>query len=132
MQLRGVKSSIREAIGNVEKGLIIKIKGLERESLSVDERLISVPTQEKQYRAIARQQELKENLFFSDAKAGRGGNCETGLCTDSEDYRRSGCGGGACKPEEIVDFVVGVHVGRVYTRGDYSGNGYVGFESEEC
>lgn len=64
MQLRGVKSSIREAIGNVEKGLIIKIKGLERESLSVDERLISVPTQEKQYRAIARQQELKENLFL--------------------------------------------------------------------
>ena len=64
MQLRGVKSSIREAIGNVEKGLIIKIKGLERESLSVDERLTSVPTQEKQYRAIARQQELKENLFL--------------------------------------------------------------------
>ena len=42
----------------------VKIKGLERESLSVDERLISVPTQEKQYRAIARQQELKENLFL--------------------------------------------------------------------
>ena len=34
--------------------------------------------------------------------------------------------------EEIVDFVIGVYVGRVYTRGDYSGNGYVGFESEEC
>ena len=60
MQLRGVKSSIREAIGNVEKGLIIKIKGLERESLSVDERLTSVPTQEKQYRAIARQPNEKE------------------------------------------------------------------------
>ena len=37
---------------------------MERESLSVDERLTSVPTQEKQYRAIARQQELKENLFL--------------------------------------------------------------------
>lgn len=133
MQLRGVKSSIREAIGNVEKGLIIKIKGLERESLSVDERLTSVPTQEKQYRAIARPAGVEgEFVSFSDAKAGRGGNCEIGLCADSEDYRRSGCGRGACKPEEIVDFVVGVYVGRVYTRGDYSGNGYVGFESKEC
>ena len=64
MQLRGVKSSIREAIGNVEKGLIIKIKGLERESLWVDDRMTSVTTQEKQYRALARQQELKENLFL--------------------------------------------------------------------
>lgn len=64
MQLRNLKSSIRESIENVENGLIIKINSLQRESLSVDERLTSVPTQEKQYRAIAREQELKENLFL--------------------------------------------------------------------
>lgn len=64
MQLWEVKNSIREAIENVENGVIIKIKTLERENHSVDERLTSVPTQEKQYRAIARQQELKENLFL--------------------------------------------------------------------
>lgn len=64
MQLRAMKNSIRDAIGNVENGLAIKIKTLEKESQSVDERLTSVPTQEKLYRAIARQQELKENLFL--------------------------------------------------------------------
>lgn len=64
MQLREMKNSIREAVGNVERGLEIKINTLERESLSVDKQLTSVPSQEKQYRAIARQQELKENLFL--------------------------------------------------------------------
>ncbi len=64
MQLRELKSSIRSAIANVEKGLDIKIKSLERESQLVEEKLISVPTQEKQYRSIAREQELKENLFL--------------------------------------------------------------------
>ena len=64
MQLREMKNSIREAVGNVARGLEIKINTLERESLSVDKQLTSVPSQEKQYRAIARQQELKENLFL--------------------------------------------------------------------
>ncbi len=63
-QLREMRMSIREAVANVEKGLEIKINTLERENVSVDKRLTSVPTQEKQYRAIARQQELKENLFL--------------------------------------------------------------------
>ena len=30
----------------------------------MEDKLISVPTQEKQYRSIAREQELKENLFL--------------------------------------------------------------------
>lgn len=63
-QLRGVKESIALAVGNVERGLKIKIQSLESESRSVDKRLTSVPTQEKGYRAIARQQELKEKLFL--------------------------------------------------------------------
>ncbi len=64
MQLRDMKNNIRLAIANVEKGLDIKIKSLQRESEAVDAKLTSVPTQEKQYRSIARQQELKENLFL--------------------------------------------------------------------
>lgn len=64
MQLREMKNSILEAVGNVERGLEIKINTLERENLSVDRQLTSVPSREKQYRAIARQQELKENLFL--------------------------------------------------------------------
>lgn len=43
---------------------MIKLKSVEKENASVNEMLTSVPTQEKQYRDIARQQELKENLFL--------------------------------------------------------------------
>lgn len=63
-QLRGLKENIRMAIENVEKGLEIKIQSLEKESQLVDKKLTSVPTQEKQYREISRQQGLKENLFL--------------------------------------------------------------------
>lgn len=63
-QLRSLKESISLAVSNVVRGLNIKIRSLEKESKLVDERLTSVPTQEKGYRAIARQQELKEKLFL--------------------------------------------------------------------
>lgn len=63
-QLRGLKKNIQETIANVESSLLIKLKSVEKENASVNEMLTSVPTQEKQYRAIARQQELKENLFL--------------------------------------------------------------------
>lgn len=64
VQLRELKESVRAAVVQVERGLNIKIESVERENRLVDERLISVPTQEKEYRAIARQQELKEKLFL--------------------------------------------------------------------
>lgn len=64
MQLREMKSSIRSAMENVERGMTIKIESLEKESQLVEAKLTSVPTQEKQYRSIAREQELKENLFL--------------------------------------------------------------------
>lgn len=63
-QLQGLKKNIQETITNVESGLLIKLKSVEKENASVNEMLTSVPTQEKQYRDIARQQELKENLFL--------------------------------------------------------------------
>ncbi|WP_255302028.1 MULTISPECIES: polysaccharide biosynthesis tyrosine autokinase [unclassified Butyricimonas] len=63
-QLRELKKNIQETIANVESSLLIKLKSVEKENVSVNEMLTSVPTQEKQYRAIARQQELKENLFL--------------------------------------------------------------------
>ena len=63
-QLQGLKKNIQETISNVESGLLIKLKSVERENASVNEMLTSVPTQEKQYRDIARQQELKEKLFL--------------------------------------------------------------------
>lgn len=63
-QLRELKKNIQETIANVESSLLIKLKSVEKETDSVNEMLTSVPTQEKQYRAIARQQELKENLFL--------------------------------------------------------------------
>lgn len=63
-QLRELKENIRVAIENVEKGLEIKVQSLEKESRLVDKKLTSVPTQEKQYREISRQQGLKENLFL--------------------------------------------------------------------
>ena len=63
-QLQGLKKNIQETITNVESGLLIKLRSVEKENESVNEMLTSVPTQEKQYRDIARQQELKENLFL--------------------------------------------------------------------
>lgn len=63
-QLRSLKESISLAVTNVERGLNIKIRSLEKESRAVEERLTSVPTQEKDFRVIARQQELKEKLFL--------------------------------------------------------------------
>lgn len=63
-QLKALKNNIQIAIGNVEKSQEIKINSLRQENVSVDKLLTSVPTQERQYRAIARQQELKENLFL--------------------------------------------------------------------
>ena len=60
-QLQGLKKNIQETITNVESGLLIKLKSVEKENASVNEMLTSVPTQ---YRDIARQQELKENLFL--------------------------------------------------------------------
>ena len=55
-QLQGLKKNIQETITNVESGLLIKLKSVEKENASVNEMLTSVPTQE--------QQELKENLFL--------------------------------------------------------------------
>ena len=63
-QLRELKKNIQETISNVESSLLIKLKSVEKENTSVNKMLNSVPTQEKQFRAIARQQELKENLFL--------------------------------------------------------------------
>ena len=64
VQLRELKESVTAAVMQVERGLEIKLQNIERENRQVEERLTSVPTQEKQYRAIARQQELMENLFL--------------------------------------------------------------------
>ena len=49
-QLQGLKKNIQETIANVESGLLIKLKSVEKENASVNELLTSVPTQEKQYR----------------------------------------------------------------------------------
>lgn len=70
-QLRELKKNIQETISNVESGLLIKLKSVEKENTSVNKMLNSVPTQEKQYRAIARQQELKENLFLFLMQSGK-------------------------------------------------------------
>ena len=53
-QLQGLKKNIQETITNVESGLLIKLRSVEKENESVNEMLTSVPTQEKQYRDIAR------------------------------------------------------------------------------
>lgn len=64
VQLKELKESVLAAVVQVERGLDIKIQSVERENRQVEQRLTSVPTQERQFRAIARQQELMENLFL--------------------------------------------------------------------
>lgn len=60
--------------------MLIKLKSVEKENASVNEMLTSVPTQEKQYRAIARATRIKRESFsFLDAKTGGGRNSEINL-----------------------------------------------------
>lgn len=64
VQLKELRESVLGAVEQVERGLKIKIQSIERENRQVEQRLTSVPSQERQFRAIARQQELMENLFL--------------------------------------------------------------------
>lgn len=64
VQLKELRESVLGAVEQVERGLNIKIQSVERENRQVEQRLTSVPSQERQFRAIARQQELMENLFL--------------------------------------------------------------------
>ena len=64
VQLRDLRRSVQEAVEQVGRGLRLRMERLEEENQQVEERLTSVPTKEKEYRAIARQQELMESLFL--------------------------------------------------------------------
>lgn len=63
-QLDGMKQNLHTNIRNVESALMVKIGNLEKENQAVNRLLASVPTQEKIYRSISRQQEIKEKLFL--------------------------------------------------------------------
>lgn len=124
-QLQGLKKNIQETIANVESGLLIKLKSVEKENASVNELLTSVPTQEKQYRDIARQQELKENLFLflmqkrEEAEIAKLIYVATAkMIEDPSSTGRSG------RTEKGVDHAHGFVLGRGHPGRDYLFAGY--------
>ncbi len=64
IQLDELKSNIKTSIQNNKSNLAIRTGSILNEQEKIEATLRTIPSQEKQYRSIARQQELKESLFL--------------------------------------------------------------------
>ncbi|MFI2744570.1 GumC family protein [Zhouia sp. PK063] len=63
-QIKSLKSSILESLQNMQSSLKITIEDLKNQEVHYNNRIAEVPSQEKAYRGIERQQELKEALYL--------------------------------------------------------------------
>ena len=58
-----MRTTVQTTVNSVLRGLQIEEKNLEREARKHEGRISNAPTQEKEYLSIARQQEIKANLY---------------------------------------------------------------------
>ena len=58
-----MRSTVQTTVSSVLRGLEMTEKNLEREAQKHEGRISNAPTQEKEYMSIARQQEIKANLY---------------------------------------------------------------------
>ena len=58
-----MRTTVQTTVNSVLRGLQIKEKNLEREARKHEGRISNAPNQEKEYLSIARQQEIKANLY---------------------------------------------------------------------
>ena len=61
--IEAMRSTIQTTVNSVLRGLEMTEKNLEREARKHEGRISNAPTQEKEYMSIARQQEIKANLY---------------------------------------------------------------------
>ena len=63
-QLEGIRANILNSLKNSREGLKLTMKELNFQESSLNKKLTKVPTQEKIYRGIERQQMIKEQLYL--------------------------------------------------------------------
>lgn len=63
-QLKTLKGNIDQGLNNVESAQRINIEALNKQDRRINARLYSAPRQERQYRDIQRQQQIKEALYL--------------------------------------------------------------------
>ena len=62
--IRAMRSNVRTTVQSVEKGLLITKADLDRQASQAEARISKAPQQERQLVSIARQQEIKANLYL--------------------------------------------------------------------
>jgi capsular exopolysaccharide synthesis family protein len=63
-QLLSLKSNVAESLRRAQSSLTIQKRNLKGEELLLDSKIGKIPVQERQFRAIARQQKVKEELYL--------------------------------------------------------------------
>lgn len=63
-QLKTLKNNIDQGLNNLESSQKISLEALNRQDVRINSRLYSAPKQERQYRDIQRQQQIKEQLYL--------------------------------------------------------------------
>ncbi len=63
-QLRNYKKSLKESLINLKASLGISLKEMNKNDKRINEKIVSIPTIEREYRIIQRQQGIKEALYL--------------------------------------------------------------------
>lgn len=63
-QLSSLKSNIVESLSRIQSSLKIQKRDLNRQEGLFNQKVVKIPTQERQFRVIARQQKVKEELYL--------------------------------------------------------------------
>lgn len=63
-QINALRSNVLASVNSVKSGIQIAKKNLMRKEYQFNSKITSVPTQERQYLEIKRQQEIKQNLYL--------------------------------------------------------------------
>ena len=63
-QLKTLKNNINQGLGSLQSSQQISIDALNKQDARINSRLYSAPKQERQYKTITRQQQIKEALFL--------------------------------------------------------------------
>ena len=63
-QISSIRNSLKESLNNQLNTLKIKVNEINKQKSILDKRLSNIPSQEKNFKEIYRQQQIKENLYL--------------------------------------------------------------------